>query len=270
MKGILLSFFMVTLASFSYADNMRSLDSLAQGEHRSEENIARNQYRHPVETLAFFGIKNDMQVVEIWPSSGWYTEILAPYLKNKGKYYAAGFSTSAKRTPEWRKRLVNNFSEKLKKNPELYSAVVVTELSVPERVEIAPKNSVDAVLTFRNVHNWMKGEYAEGVFSAMYQALKPGGVLGVVEHRAKQGTSLADQIQSGYVTEAHVKTLAKQAGFVFVESSEINANPKDSANHPKGVWTVPPSLRLKDQDKAKYLAIGESDRMTLKFIKPSK
>jgi predicted methyltransferase len=273
---LLFSFCLLTACAVDVKNNepvgdfVSKVDTYAQSDHRSEKNISRNQYRHPKETLAFFGLEENMTLVEIWPSTGWYTEILAPLLKEKGKYYAAGFATSANRTPQWRKNLVQRFDNKLKARPELYSEVIVTELSIPERTEIAPENSADMVLTFRNVHNWMKGEYAPGVFETMYKALKPGGILGVVEHRAKQGTSLEQQIKSGYVTEAHVKQLAQEAGFEFLESSEVNANPKDSADHPKGVWTLPPSLRLGEQDKEKYLAIGESDRMTLKFIKPAK
>jgi len=248
----------------------KSVLNALEGEHRSEKNILRDQYRNPKDTLAFFGVSPDLTVVEIWPSSGWYAEILAPLLRDNGTYYAAGFSTKAKRSPQWRKNKVKQLEEKFAKHPEVYDKVIVTGLSVPEDVVIAPKGSADTVLTFRNVHNWMKGKYAEGVFSAMYDALKPGGILGVVEHRAKEGTSLATMIKSGYVTETEVIRLAKQAGFALESRSEINANLKDTKDHPKGVWTLPPSLRLKDQDREKYLAIGESDRMTLKFIKPKK
>jgi len=152
----------------------------------------------------------------------------------------------------------------------LFDRVVATELSIPERTEIAPPGTADMVLTFRNVHNWMKGDYAPQMFKAMFDALKPGGVLGVVEHRAKAGTSVEKMIESGYVTEMEVKRLAKDAGLRFVASSEVNANPRDTADHPLGVWTLPPTLRLGDKDRGKYIAIGESDRMTLKFIKPKK
>ena len=167
------------------------------------------------------------------------------------------------------KNYQRKFEEKLKQNPEVYGKTIVTDLSIPERTEIAPAGTADLALTFRNVHNWMKGEYAQDVFNSMYKALKPGGLLGVVEHRAKPNTSLEDMITSGYVTEAHVIKLAKTAGFKLEARSEINGNAKDSSQHPKGVWTLPPSLRLGDKDRAKYLAIGESDRMTLKFVKPS-
>lgn len=264
-------------ASYTLADTQNStnikltaktVEQAMNADHRSPNNIARNQYRHPADTLAFFGLKADMTVVEIWPGGGWYSEILAPVLKDHGQYYAAGFSLIAERTPDWRKNYQRKFEEKLKQNPEVYGKTIVTDLSIPERTEIAPAGTADLVLTFRNVHNWMKGEYAQDVFDAMFKAVKHGGYLGVIEHRAKPGTSLEDMITSGYVTEAHVIKLANAAGFKLDAKSEVNANAKDSSQHPKGVWTLPPSLRLGEKDQAKYLGIGESDRMTLRFIKP--
>ncbi|MCZ6806998.1 MAG: methyltransferase [Deltaproteobacteria bacterium] len=252
------------------ADSSAQLARWTTGAHRGPGNADRNAYRHPGETLEFFGLEPTMTVVEIWPSRGWYTEILAPFLRADGKYYAAGFALTAKRTPGWRKKMQRELEKKLAARPDLYDRVVVTELSIPERAEIAPPGTANMVLTFRNVHNWMKGGYAPQMFEAMFAALEPGGVLGVVEHRAKPGTSVEKMIESGYVTEAQVKKLAKRAGFRFVASSEVNANPKDTADHPMGVWTLPPTLRLGDKDRQKYVAIGESDRMTLKFIKPKK
>jgi predicted methyltransferase len=266
---LFIAVFSLAIASSALSASLdKKIDKLSTAEHRSEHNISRNQYRHPKETLKFFEIKQNMTVVEIWPSSGWYTEILAPLLKKKGKYYAAGFSQDEATSPAWRINSVKTLEEKLSVRPDLYAGVVVTELAPPEKVDIAPAASADRVLTFRNVHNWMKGDYADAVFVAMYKALKPGGLLGVVEHRANEGTSIEDMIKSGYVTEAHVIALAEKAGFKLVARSEVNANAKDTKDHPEGVWTLPPSLRLKEQDKEKYLAIGESDRMTLKFVKP--
>ena len=246
-----------------------AVEKWMSGPHRASGNAARNAFRHPKETLAFFRLDPSMTVVEVWPSGGWYTEILAPVLRESGKYYAAGFALTANRTPEWRKKMQRQLQSKLAARPDLYDRVIVTELSIPERTDMAPPGTADMVLTFRNVHNWMKGDYASGMFEAMFKALKPGGVLGVVEHRAPKGTSRDQMVESGYVTEAHVKRLAQKAGFVFVAGSEVNANPKDTADHPAGVWTLPPTLRLGDKDRAKYLAIGESDRMTLRFIKPA-
>ncbi|NRB39255.1 MAG: class I SAM-dependent methyltransferase [Pseudomonadales bacterium] len=256
--------------------DLQALHQSIKAEHREARNTKRDQYRHPKAVLRFFDVQPQMTIVEIWPSTGWWTEILGPYTHGIGHYYAAGFAMTAERTPQWRKKMQINFANKLAARPKLYGHIVSTELSVPQRVVIAPPASADRVLTFRNVHNWMKGDYAQAMFNVMYVALKPGGVLGLVEHRAKPGTSLADMINSGYVTEAYIKELSLKAGFQFDQSSELNANGKDSTLHPKGVWTLPPSLRLCKtfEDKAhqqcveKYRALGESDRMTLRFIKP--
>lgn len=233
-----------------------ALTAAIAGAHRSAADRARDQYRHPLETLTWFGIEEHMTVVEIWPGGGWYTDILAPFLKARGTYYAAN-SPNGQR-----------FKDKLAANPDLYSKVIVTELAPPEKVDIAPEGSADMVLTFRNVHNWMSRGYAEDVFKAMYRALKPGGILGVVEHRGNPALPQDPKAASGYVTEEHTIMLAAAAGFELVARSEINANPKDTKDYPHGVWTLPPVLRLKDVDRDKYLAIGESDRMTLKFLKP--
>lgn len=246
------------------------LSQIIKAPHRSTENIARNSYRHPVETLEFFDLKSDMTVVEIWPGAGgWYTEILAPYLRDKGSLYGAHFAPDSK--VKFFRDSLNKFKQKTAKYPDIYDKIILSELDAPRKVTLAPPGSADRVLTFRNVHNWLrqdeKGYY---VFKAMYEALKPGGILGVVEHRAPADFSLEDMQTSGYTTEAFTITLAQRAGFKLLAKSEINANPKDNKHHPKGVWTLPPSLRLGDQDREKYLTIGESDRMTLKFIKPKK
>ncbi len=250
-------------AASSWAND---LDSILQGVHREAGNPARDPFRHPGETLAFFGVEPGHSVVEVWPGKGWYTEILAPWLRDRGTLYAAHFDNDSK--IQYFRDTRQAFDYKLAANPDLYDQVQVTELEPPAEVDIAPEASADRVLTFRNVHNWLKSGKAEAVFQAMFKALKPGGVLGVVEHRAAPGTSMAEQIKSGYVTEAKVKELAQAAGFAFVAASEINANPKDSKDHPAGVWTLPPTLRLQDENLAQYTAIGESDRMTLKFVKP--
>lgn len=250
--------------------DVESLKSLSVGEHRSADNRARNESRHPVGTLTWLGIEPDMTVVEIWPGGGWYAEILAPYLREKGRYNAAGFVTDAPGTPEYRKRITNNFVAKLAANPEKYGKVSLEPIGGPDSFSPYPAASADAVLTFRNVHNWVKGEFEQKMFDSFFAMLKPGGILGVIEHRAEVNTSLDVMKKSGYVTEAYVQQLALKAGFVLGGASAINANPADNHNHPAGVWTLPPSLRLKDENRAKYLAIGESDRMTLKFIKPDK
>lgn len=244
-----------------------SLDDAISAAHRTPAYVERDKYRHPKQTLEFFGVKPDQTVVEIWPSRGWYTEILAPYLRDRGQYYAAGFAISNPDIPEYQRKITADFAAKMAEHPELYHAVTVAELGAPDRWTACPPGTADLVLTFRNVHNWVEGGFDAQMFKAFHAALKPGGTLGVVEHRAKPGTSLEQMKKSGYMTEAYVIEAAEKAGFKLVEKSEINANPKDTADHPEGVWTLPPSFALKDKDREKYLAIGESDRMTLRFVK---
>ena len=240
------------------------LKTAIAGDHRTPKYAARDIYRHPYETLTFFGLKPNMTVVEIWPGGGWYTEILAPYLKGTGKYYAAHRNRDT--TDARIQKFIKRYDDKLAARPDIYGETIVTQLS-RKKSAIAPPGSADMVLTFRNIHNWMKFGFDAAIFQAMYTALKPGGILGVVEHRADPEEFPDPQALSGYVHEEQVVELAQDAGFKLVEKSEINANPRDSRDHPKGVWTLPPTLRLKDRDRAKYLAIGESDRMTLKFQK---
>jgi len=278
MKQALQSIFRVLLLSVFAAgaiaataqaqDTEALIDQAMTGAHRSDANKARDKYRHPKETLLFFGLKPDMTVVEVWPSAGWWTEILAPVLKDGGRYYAAWFATQAKGAPDFLKEREKGFEAMLAGRPDLYGKVVKTALLAPEYVDMAPKGSADMVLTFRNVHNWAKAGNADAMFKAFYDALKPGGILGVKDHRAKPDTPFEKQIETGYMTEAWVIETAQKAGFKLDNKSEINANPKDTKDHPSGVWTLPPTLRLGDKDREKYLAIGESDRMTLKFVKP--
>ena len=244
------------------------LDNAIEGKHRASGNQARDSYRHPKETLLFMGLKPNMTVVEVWPGAGWWTEILAPLLKDEGKYYAAWFPTESKGTPDYLKEREKGFDAMLAARPDIYGKVIKTKLLAPEFVDLAPKGSADMVLTFRNVHNWAKQGNTEAMFKAFYDVLKPGGILGIKDHRAKPGASLEAQVKSGYLTEEYVISAAEKAGFKLVAKSDVNANPKDTADHPEGVWTLPPTLRLKEKDKDKYLAIGESDRMTLKFVKP--
>lgn len=260
---------LVLLLPFSLAqaaDNAAIKKAIA-GEHRLAEFKARDKYRNPRQTLNFFDIKATDTVVEIWPGSkGWYTEILAPLLRRKGLLIAAHWAADSSSSFYSKSR--QQFDDKLALNPLVYNKVQVTLLEPPQQVDIAPAGSADKVLTFRNVHNWMKSGTDDEVFAAMYKALKPGGLLGVVEHRAKSGKTKADMISSGYVTEAYVREAAEKAGFQFVQSAEFNANARDTHDHPRGVWSLPPSLRLGQQGREYYLGIGESDRMTLKFRKP--
>lgn len=266
LSAIAMSFTQFTLADHHGGVTAKTLTQWAEGEHRSESNRARNESRNPVETLEFFGLTAGMTVIEILPSRGWYTEIIAPYLRDHGKYYAAHFSPNA--SLSYMAPNLRNFEEKISADTDLYGKITVRHLNPPNEVAIAPPASADMALTFRNVHNWIMAGQEHEYFAAFYTALKPGGLLGVVEHRAKPDAGMDVMRTSGYVTEAYVKEVAAAAGFEFVGSSELNTNPKDPTVHPEGVWTLPPNYRMGDVDRNKYTAIGESDRMTLKFVKP--
>ncbi|MEZ0152084.1 MAG: class I SAM-dependent methyltransferase [Candidatus Reddybacter sp.] len=247
-----------------WADGVISEDIL-QSPGRTPAFVERDAYRHPSETLAFFGLEPTMTVVEIWPGGGWYTELIAPSL-TEGKLYAAHFAQDSRV-----KYFINSrkiFEEKIEASPDIYQTLTLAEFSPKMNALTVPNGSADLVLTFRNVHNWLRSINEAEAFALFFKALKPGGILGVVEHRAKPNTDWETMKTSGYMTEDYVIALAKKAGFVLDAKSEVNANQKDSADHPKGVWTLPPTLRMKDKDRAKYLAIGESDRMTLRFKKP--
>ena len=260
------AFAMVPPAQAQDAETL--IDSALTGNHRSDANKARDKFRHPKETLLFFGLKPDMTVVEVWPSAGWWTEILAPVLQERGRYYAAWYATQAKGAPDFLKEREKGFDAMIAGSPALYGKVIKTALLAPDYVDIAPKGSADMVLTFRNVHNWAKAGNADAMFRTFYDVLRAGGVLGVKDHRANPDTPFTKQVETGYMTEAWVIETAQKAGFRFANKSDINANPRDTKDHPSGVWTLPPTLSLREKDREKYVAIGESDRMTLKFIKP--
>lgn len=226
---------------------------------RTAANMERDYYRHPYDTLDFFAIRPEMTVVEIWPGGGWYTEILAPLMQGKGKLYAAAAGANG-----------HNGVKKLQTaNPALYSGISLVEFPHKGGAKV-PDGSADMVLTFRNVHNWRFGgaNEAQNAFNQMYAMLKPGGVLGVVEHRLPEEMDSALEEKSGYMKVSSVIGFAEAAGFKLDKGSDVNANPKDTHDHPKGVWNLPPSYRDGDTDRAKYKAIGESDRMTLRFVKP--
>lgn len=250
------------------ADAGPLLDAAIAGAHRSDANKKRDQYRHPKETLLFFGLKPDMTVVEISPGGGWYTDILAPVLKDKGKYIGAHNNPDG--SPAAQKGRAA-FIDRKTANPDVFGKMVVTSFGKGIENNISAPGSADMVLTFRNVHNWDAAGFAPQAFQAFYTALKPGGVLGVVEHRMPEGRELTEAARkSGYMKQSEIVRLAEAAGFKLAAKSEVNANPKDTADWPAGVWTLPPNLSQGDKDREKYLAIGESDRMTLKFVKPAK
>lgn len=241
------------------------LDQVLAGDWRSPEHKARDAYRHPKATLQFFGIRPDQTVIEITPGGGWYSEVLAPLLHDNGHYIAA----LAKPTGEGEaSRDKSGLKAKFAADAAHYGKAQILEFDPKAPVFGAP-GSADVVLTFRNVHNWVEADTAPQMFKAFFAALRPGGVLGVVDHRAADNASIDAVKDSGYLPTDYVVKLATDAGFTLEEKSEINANAKDTKDYPKGVWTLPPTLTLGDQDRAKYLAIGESDRMTLRFVKPA-
>ncbi|HEY2344838.1 MAG TPA: methyltransferase [Xanthomonadaceae bacterium] len=246
-----------------------ALDAAIAGSWRNPKNTARDKYRHPRETLQFFGVRPNQSVIEITPGTGWYTEILAPMLHDHGHYFGIledPASVKADARAETGDRN-NQFEAKLALRPDLYVLTQVREID-PAAPVLGPANSADLVLTFRNVHNWVMDGRQAAMFKAIFTALKPGGVLGLTDHRANPGA--ATDGKKGYLTEQQVIDYATAAGFVLDGRSEINANPKDTKDWPKGVWTLPPTLTLGEVGKDKYLAIGESDRMTLRFVKPKK
>ena len=238
---------------------------------RSEANRARDGARHPYETLRAFGLRPDETVVEIAPGGGWYTEILAPYLRERGHYVAALYVDRGNTAAESEARLAQareRFDAKFTAQPERYGRIEVGVLGVDGLAGAGAPGSADAVLTFRNIHNWIAEGSFDTALHAFFVVLKPGGVLGVEEHRALPGTPLDRIIESGYVPEAYVIEHARAAGFELVARSETNANPRDTKDHPNGVWSLPPTLRGGAVDREQFLAIGESDRMTLTFVKP--
>ena len=251
-------------AAFQYQADLAKAVADAR---RRANNVARDKYRHPAETLSFFGVEPNDTVVEIWPGGGWYTEILAPYLASGG-----GKLVLASQNGQF-----GPIAKLRDADPTLYGSMsIVTFPAFDAAATRVPDGTADAVLTFRNVHNWRMGygrdkqDYSVEAFRQMYAMLKPGGILGIEDHRLPENADAERERTSGYMKVSTVRRLAEQAGFRFVAASEINANPKDTADWPNGVWTLPPVLTLKDQDREKYVSIGESDRMTLKFVKPAK
>lgn len=255
------------VAAESAVKPSKELQAAVAAPNRGDANKARDKYRNPAATLAFFGIKPSDTVVEIWPGGGWYTEILAPYLSAKGKLIVAAPAG----------RGAESIGRFLATDPAVYGKVGQANFPTQAGGTPVASGTADAVLTFRNVHNWRMGsysadnaDYSAAAFKELYAMLKPGGILGIEDHRLPEDASDERERNSGYIKVSTVRRLAEAAGFQFVGSSEINANPKDTKDYPKGVWTLPPRLAEGDKDREKYLAIGESDRMTLKFVKPVK
>jgi predicted methyltransferase len=252
-----------------------TIESAVAGDWRLPADRARDVWRHPVETLKFWGLQPGQTVVEFWPGAGWYTDILGPFLADtRGKLYEVELQTSDPSDPA-AAEIVEAYRRKLAEKKTLYGEVTFTAFG-PTSGPVAPAGSADLVLFLRNLHNWMAGGIAEKAFKDALAALKPGGVLGVEEHRGEPGRVQDVLAADGYVQQDYVIQMAKEAGFVLAGTSEINANPKDTKDHPFGVWTLPPTRLSAPRgepaepgfDHSKYDAIGESDRMTLKFVKP--
>lgn len=268
-RTLIIAFTLFSLIAINtYADEHSTktvIEHAIGGEHRSDANKARDVYRHPKDTLLFFGIKQDMKVLEILPGLGWYTEILTPILKDNGELTVASFGEN--HPHDYLRGIHIKFAKLLDGNPELYGKIKRELFEDNGYLKNIASESQDMVVTFRNTHNWIRFGGVEDAYRAFYRVLKKGGVLGVVQHRANKGDNAKETSQKGYVPESYLIKLAESMGFELVDKSEINANPKDTKDHPEGVWTLPPSYRLKEVNKEKYKAIGESDRMTLRFVK---
>jgi predicted methyltransferase len=244
---------------------MGALDNVLAGSQRSTENRDRDRYRHPKDTLLFFGITSETRVLEVWPEPGWYTEVIAPLVAERGKYYAAVIAPNPSST--YISERLAQYQQKLAARSDLYGHVEVVTFP-PDGGDVVPPGSIDMAVTFRNIHNWMASDSAAQSFATLYKALKPGGVLGVVEHRGNPTVPQDPKAKSGYVNEDYAIKLIESQGFKLVGESQVNANPKDTKDYEQGVWTLPPTYRLGEKDRQKYADIGESDRFTLKFIKP--
>ena len=269
------------LLSMSLAASDLSIEARIEqgmlGDHRSQSNRDRNRYRHPVGTLSFLGLEDGMTVMEIWPGGGWYTEILAPVMRHHGQYIVAAYDVDVPEQPAYRYRLQTALLEKFSEAPEIYDQVAVVAFSPPQSASLGADESVDMVLTFRNTHGWISDGLAEMVFAEFGRVLKPGGILGIVQHRAPANADPKVSAENGYVSEQAVIELARTAGLYLEARSEVNANPLDSKDHAEGVWSLPPGFAMCGDIEAeaeiadcreKYQALGESDRMTLRFRKP--
>jgi predicted methyltransferase len=259
----------LTAACASSSSGQSTADALIvilAGDQRPPEERARDAYRHPKETLLFFGIRPEMKVMEVWPEPGWYTAVIAPLQREKGKYYAAVIAEDP--SSKYITHRLEEYRSRLAARPDLYDRVTVVSFPA-DGGDAVPPGSVDMVVTFRNIHNWMARDQAAQAFRTMFRALKPGGILGVVEHRGNPAVPQDPKAKSGYVNEDYATRLIEEQGFRLVAKSEVNDNPRDTKDYEQGVWTLPPTYRLGAKDHDKYAAIGESDRFTLRFIKPA-
>jgi len=243
----------------------RALDGILAGSQRTEADRSRDAYRHPKETLLFFGIRPQMRVLQVWPESGWYTAIIAPLLQAQGRYIGGviapdpGSRFLAARLAGYRRLLASR--------PDLYGKVKVVTFPL-DGGDVLPPRSVDMVLSFCDLHEWMALGDAQQALATIYRALAPGGVFGVVDNRGNPALPQDPRAKAGYVRQDYAIGMIQAAGFRLVATSQVNANPNDTKDYPAGVWALPPDYRLGNVDRARYRAIGESDRFTLKFIKP--
>lgn len=254
-------------SSSSRLSTADALTAILAGDQRPPEERARDVYRHPKDTLLFFGIRPETRVLEVWPEPGWYTAVIAPLVRDKGKYFAGVIAADP--SSKYTTHRLEEYQARLAARPDQYDRVAVVTFA-PDGADAVPPGSVDMVLTFRNIHNWMARDQAAQAFRSMYRALKPGGVLGVVEHRGNPAVPQDPKAKSGYVNEDYAIKLIEEQGFRLVAKSGVNDNPKDTKDYEQGVWTLPPTYRLGAKDREKYAAIGESDRFTLRFVKPAR
>lgn len=258
------------LPALADAENISRLTQIAENSFRSDANRQRNQFRHPAQTLDFFGIKDDMNVVELWPVKGWYTEVLGPYLKDAGQLTIANFKTVVQdedKKANYYAKLGRKLSARVNKEKDYFGSVLEVPFDPMNDSSLGQSNSQDMVLAFRNIHNWDSNGVFKKVVEAAKDVLKPGGILGIVEHKADQLSEMSASAVEGYTAESYVIEVIESAGFKLVGRSGINSNPKDTKNYPKGVYALPPTLAMGGSEREKYIAIGESDRMTLKFVK---
>ena len=271
-KGIVMRYRVLVPGALALMVAMPALGSIGpalqhavQAPTRDPAMVARDAARHPAQELAFFGVTPRSTVVEIWPGGGYWTQILAPLLHDHGTYYAA-MGPSDDNTLASHFALSPKFKSMLDAHPEIYGRVKLTRFG-PHDLDLAPPGSADVVLTFRNLHNWLEDDDAPAMLAAIHTALKPGGILGIEDHRGNTSVPQDPKALNGYVRQSYAVDLVEKAGFKLVGSSEMDANPRDTADWPKGVWTLPPTLALGQTDRAKYQAIGEADNFVLKFKK---